>query len=146
MFNVAILKMKDIIKYVIGIVLTATIIIFISKQFSKDTKNEEKIVNEFKNGISMLSEKSFLSCFNQTSTIMANTNKEYTEVAKEDDHSKESFLQGILKTQISSINEIEKQTTNIQQTDNEVKQNQTQEASQDIRNTTSRCENRSYNK
>ena len=107
MFNVTILKMKDIIKYIIGITITVTIVIFISKQFSKENNNEEKIVNEVKNGISMLSEQSFINCFEQAVPTMANLNEEYSKVAKEDDHSREDILQGVLETQISSIKGIE---------------------------------------
>ena len=151
MFNVTILKMKDIIKYIIGITITATIVIFISKQFSKENNNEEKIVNEVKNGISMLSEQSFINCFEQAVPTMKNINEEYSKVAQEDDHSKEDLLQGILKTQISSIQEIE----NEQNLDNEnnqeqnVEQNQAQEqtANQTSRRSSrSRSENRSNNK
>ena len=108
MFNVTILKMRDIIKYLIGVVLTITIVIVISKQFSKDNTKEEKIVNEVKNGISMLSEQSFLGCFEQAVPTMASLNEEYSKVAKEDDHSREDILQGVLETQISSIKGIEK--------------------------------------
>ena len=151
MFNVTILKMKDIIKYIIGITITATIVIFISKQFSKENNNEEKIVNEVKNGISMLSEQSFINCFEQAVPTMKNINEEYSKVAQEDDHSKEDLLQGILKTQIISIQEIE----NEQNLDNEnnqeqnVEQNQAQEqtANQTSRRSSrSRSENRSNNK
>ena len=151
MFNVTILKMKDIIKYIIGITITVTIVIFISKQFSKENNNEEKIVNEVKNGISMLSEQSFINCFEQAVPTMKNINKEYSKVAQEDDHSKEDLLQGILKTQISSIQEIE----NEQNLDNEnnqeqnVEQNQTQEQTTNQtsrRSSRSRSENRSNNK
>lgn len=110
MFNVTILKMKDIIKYVIGITMTIMIIIVISKTFSKNKINsneKEKIVNEVKNGINMLSEKSLTSCFEQTVPVMANFNEEYNKIAKEDDHSKEELLHGFLKTQISSIKGLE---------------------------------------
>lgn len=115
MFNVTILKMKDIIKYIIGIILTITIVIFISKHFQKDNNNEQKIVNELKNGISMLSEQSLLSCFEQTVPTMSNLNEEYNKIAKEDDHSKQDILQGILKTQISSIQQIEENQSNSEQ-------------------------------
>lgn len=115
MFNVTILKMKDIIKYIIGIILTITIVIFISKHFQKDNNNEQKIVNELKNGISMLSEQSLLSCFEQTVPTMSNLNEEYSKIAKEDDHSKQDILQGILKTQISSIQQIEENQSNSEQ-------------------------------
>ena len=103
MFNVTILKMRDIIKYLVGIAITIVIVVVISKQFSKDNNKEEKIVNEVKNGISMLSEQSFLGCFEQAVPTMAYLNEEYSKIAEEDDHSREDILQGILETQISNI-------------------------------------------
>lgn len=157
MFNVTILKMRDIIKYLIGIVVTITIVIVISKQFSKDSKDEEKIVNEVKNGINMLSEQSLLSCFEQAVPTMANINEEYSKVAKEDDHSKENILQGVLETQISSIKGLENiENTNETAEGNlnspekatiESAQNSVQEtASQNIRSRRSRRKNRNNNK
>ena len=151
MFNVTILKMKDIIKYIIGITITVTIVIFISKQFSKENNNEEKIVNEVKNGISMLSEQSFINCFEQAVPTMKNINEEYSKVAQEDDHSKEDLLQGILKTQISSIQEIENEQNlnNKNNQEQNVEQNQIQEQTTNQtsrRSSRSRSENRSNNK
>ena len=109
MFNVTILKMRDLIKYFIGLLTTIIVVVVVSKLFSKNDNNKEenRIVNEVKNGISMLSEQSFLGCFEQAVPAMANINEEYSKVAKEDDHSRQDILQGVLETQISSIKGIE---------------------------------------
>ena len=115
MFNVTILKMKDIIKYILGIIFTISIVIFISKNFQKSDNNENKIVNEVKNKINILSEQSLLNCFEHATPVMSSINDEYSKIAKEDDHSKQNLLQGILKTQISSIQEIEENQNNIEQ-------------------------------
>ncbi len=142
MFNVTILKMKDIIKYIIGIIITILVIVFVSKQF-QNNKNEEKIVNKVKNSINMISEQSLLSCFEQVVPTMANINKEYSEIAKEDDHSKEDLLQGILKTQISSIqgmesNENQETTENINNVNSTQENINVQEIDQSTRNRRSR--------
>lgn len=154
MFNVTILKMRDIIKYIIGLLTTIIVVIVVSKFFSKENKgnNENKIVNEVKNGISMLSEQSFLGCFEQAVPTMANLNEEYSKVAKEDDHSREDILQGVLETQISSIKGIEnmENASNNEKSTNPLNnsledvasQNETQETiNQNTRNTRSRCKN-----
>lgn len=108
MFNVAVLKMKDIIKYFIGIIITVLIVVLISKNFNKDTK-EEKIVQEVKSGVRILSQNSMLNCIEQTMPVVADLNKEYNDIAKEDDIPKnQDFLEGILKSQLSSIKGIEK--------------------------------------
>lgn len=142
MFNVTILKMKDIIKYIIGIIITILVIVFVSKQF-QNNKNEEKIVNKVENSINMISEQSLLSCFEQVVPTMANINKEYSEIAKEDDYSKEDLLQGILKTQISSIqgmesNENQETTENINNVNSTQENINVQEIDQSTRNRRSR--------
>ena len=142
MFNVSILKMKHIIKYIIGIIITILVIVFVSKQF-QNNKNEEKIVNKVENSINMISEQSLLSCFEQVVPTMANINKEYSEIAKEDDHSKEDLLQGILKTQISSIqgmesNENQETTENINNVNSTQENINVQEIDQSTRNRRSR--------
>ena len=158
MFNVTILKMRDIIKYIIGLLTTIIVVVVVSKFFSKDEKNnnENKIINEVKNGLSMLSEQSFLGCFEQAVPTMANINEEYSKVAKEDDHSREDLLQGVLETQISSIKGIEnmenasnnEKSTNPSNDSSEdvASQNETQETTQDTRSSRSRSKNRGNNK
>ena len=102
MFNVTILKMKDIIKYIVGIIITVTIIALISKQFPKEKNNNEgKIVNEIKNGINMLSEQSFINCFEQTVP--------YSKVAKEDNHNKNNCKYHIFVNFIFRVSNIEKE-------------------------------------
>ncbi len=161
MFNVTILKMRDIIKYFIGLLTTIIVVIVVSKFFSKDEKNnnENKIVNEVKNGISMLSEQSFLGCFEQAVPVMANVNEEYSKVAKEDDHSREDILQGVLETQISSIKGIEKienvsnseevanaQNVSSEETSQNIQDSIEETQTQSTRSRRGRSKNRSNNK
>ncbi len=108
MFNITILKMKDIIKYAIGISITLLAIITVSKFFQKDTSKEQKIVQEVKNKFQAISENSLLNCFEQTIPVAANVNEEYKNIASEDDKiESENILQTMLKTQISSIKGME---------------------------------------
>lgn len=101
MFNVTVLKMKDIRKYMFGMLITIIAIMTLSKYFSKETK-EEKIVQKW------VSENSMLSCLDQTIPAMSNLNEEYQKIAQEEDEITENkFLQGILKTQISTIKGME---------------------------------------
>lgn len=110
MFNVTVLKMRDILKYFICITATISIVILISKNFNenpnKDT--EERIVQEVKSGMKMFSQNSMLNCLEETMPVMANLNKEYSEIAKEDDEPQnQDFLEEVLKTQMSSIKGME---------------------------------------
>lgn len=139
MFNITVLKMNDIIKYFIGIVLTAFIVVIISRYFPKE-KNEGKIVQEVKKEVSILSESSFLECLDKTIPVLANVNEEYRNVANEKDVSEdENVLEMILKTQIGSIKGVELAE---EENEQEVKQSSTsyEEVSEDEQDKTQSIE------
>lgn len=101
MFNVTVLKMKDIKKYVIGLLATVVVVIIISKYFPQTAK-EGKMIPK------ITVENSMLGCLDQTVPTIANMNEEYKKIAKEEDElTEDTFLQGILKTQVSSIKGLE---------------------------------------
>lgn len=101
MFNVTVLKMKDIKKYFIGMIATVIIVILVSNYFSK-SGNEQKIVSK------VLSENSMLECLEETVPTVSSINEENEEIVNEDKEIKEEdLLQAILKTQISSMQTME---------------------------------------
>ena len=104
MFNVAILKLKDILKYFIGIILILLIIIFVSKSL-KENNIIEKLGKEF----TLISKNNMLFALDKTIPVISNVNKEYKNIAKEDDiDNSQDMLQIMLGTQISSIKGMEK--------------------------------------
>ncbi len=82
MFNVTVLKMKDIKKYLLGMLATIMVVFIISKYIPKNNN--------------------MLSCLKQTIPTVANTHQEYEQKANEKD-----VLKGVLKTQISSMQTME---------------------------------------
>ncbi len=100
MFNVTVLKMKDIKKYVIGMLVTTIIIITVSQYFPKVLKEKRSLPQ-------WVTENSMLGCLEQAVPTMASDNEEYKKIAEEEEITEDKFLQGILKTQISSIQGIE---------------------------------------
>lgn len=100
MFNVTVLKMKDIKKCFIGILAIAIIAILVSKYFPQ-VANEKKIIQKVLSGNNML------GCLGQTIPAMSKINEEHKEVASEEEIKEENLLQGILKTQVSSIQGME---------------------------------------
>ncbi len=107
MFNVTVLKMRDIMKFFIAIILLLGII-YLGKFFYKKTK-EGNLIEKAKSGIEILSQNNMIQCLDKTIPTISTINKEYNEVASEDDEEIEGdFLQEVLKTQISSINGMEK--------------------------------------
>lgn len=108
MFNVTVLKMRDIFKVIIGITFLVVVVLGISKIFHKDTKENSKGVQKIENGIKALSQFSMINCMDQTIPTMSSINEEYKNIAKEDDQKEnKNILQEMLKTQISSVNAIE---------------------------------------
>ena len=129
MFNVTVFRMRDLLKYFIGIVLTIIMVTIISKYFNKDTKGEKKIIKDVKTGISVLSEKSMVGCLDRTIPSMVTVNNEYKNIANEDDQKEEkNILQAMLETQISSIKAIEE--SDVKETEANVEQENTKEDEQ----------------
>ena len=101
MFNVTVLKLKDIKKYFIGLLLTTIVVVLASKYFPKMSEGKKLAINiEFQN--------SMLGCLKQAVPVMSSINEEYKKMDNENEEVKEeNLLQGILKTQISSIKGME---------------------------------------
>ena len=111
MFNVAVLKMKDILKYLTGIILTVLVIFFASKGMVKNNENnnnDDNIIQKLGKKINLFEENSMLYALDQTIPVISNVNDEYKNIAKEDDEvQEESMLQIMLGSQISSIKGME---------------------------------------
>lgn len=108
MFNVTVLKMKDIIKFFFGITITILVVITINKFVQKNTNDEKKIVQNIKSGLQTLTENSMLQCLDKTIPTITNINEEYKNIANEDDKIKnQDILQSILNTQITTIKGLE---------------------------------------
>lgn len=132
MFNVTVLKMRDIFKVIIGITFLVVVVLGISKIFHKDTKENTKVLQKIEKGIEALSQFSMINCIDQTIPTMSSINEEYKNIAKEDDQKEnKNMLQEMLKTQISSVNAIEEseEITNKGNNENiqENEKNQTEE-------------------
>lgn len=132
MFNVTVLKMRDIFKVIIGITFIVVMVFGISKIFHRDTKEETKVVQKIESGLKSVSQFSMLNCIDQTIPTVSIVNEEYRNIAKEDDQKEnKNILQEMLKTQISSVNAIEEseEITNKENNENiqENEKNQTEE-------------------
>lgn len=106
MFNVTVLKFKDILKYLVGIIITIGIIIFTARYFSytkKDNINEKQITEKSK--IQIFKFGSLTGCLDKTIPTMANLNEKNNE--KEEKNNTTNYLEEIIKTEISSIKGIE---------------------------------------
>ncbi len=109
MFNVTVLKLKDIKKYFISTIIFILLIICLTKVFSQIKKNNEKLKQEVEHKVDNIASQSFKECLDRTMPVIASVNEEYNTIAKEDDinQEKKNILQEILKNQISSIKGVE---------------------------------------
>lgn len=113
MFNITVLKARDLIKYLAGMIIAITAIILISKTFSKTEIKQSVIEKEVKSKIGILSEKSLASSLDQTMPAIKSINKEQKESQKENKKKDNNdLLEAMLYTQISSIKGIEKMQEN----------------------------------
>ena len=102
MFNIAILKLKDVIKFAIVIVVAIFAIMFCAKNL-----------------------KSLSKILDQTLPAIKNMNEEYRNISKEEDPaSDKNILKSMMKTQISSVKGLEeieakqKNVNNVENTEN----------------------------
>lgn len=121
MFNVAVLKLKDLIKFLIGMFIILLVVFFIGKILNyKPNVNMSNIENR----LSFLSSSTMLQALDETIPSIKNINREYRSVAKEDDvHSEKNVLKAMLKTQISSVRGLEE----IEENSNSIAKNENQE-------------------
>ena len=113
MFNITVLKARDLIKYLAGMIISITAVILISKTFNKTEIKQSVIEKEVKSKIGILSEKSIVSSLDQTMPAIKSINKEQKESQKENTKKDNNdLLEAMLYTQISSIKGIEKMQEN----------------------------------
>ncbi len=131
MFNVTVLRMKDLVKYLIGFTLTICVVIYSIKYFSNITgKSNEN--NKISKNLSSLSTKSFTECLDKTVPAMSSIKEDHNSIEEIEEQDKTSFLQQILQTQISSIKgleEVEKISNTKKEKDSE--ENKTNDNDQD---------------
>ena len=140
MFNVRILKMRDIRKCLVGIILTIAIVICTTRYFSsvKKENTKEKVIKETTK-INIFKFGSLTSCLNKTIPTMSNINEEYKKIEKENKETEsKNYLEEFIKTEMSSIKGIELAEQNKQQNTNKedeqtntVENNQTTDTQED---------------
>ena len=115
MFNVTILKMRDIVKYFFGLLLLLFIITIISKNFLKNN-NETKLAEKIEKKASAISEENLIKCVETAIPLISEVNEEY-EASEyiETNFESESFMEYMLKEQISSIKATDLKEDNIEE-------------------------------
>ena len=136
MFNVTILKLKDIVKYIICLFVLILAVVIISKSYSSLKDNTKEVTQNIENAANKVASNSLLACLDASIPVISNINKEYKEVSKEDETKEnKDILQEMLKTQISSIKTIEEaqeesEVANKNENNNDNNENQNDEQSE----------------
>lgn len=120
MFNVTVVKMKDILRYILSCIITIILMMILTKIFSK-IKQDKKEIN-----LDKISFGSLIGCLE--STIPASSILEKEE--KKEKEENKNYLKEILKEEISSMKAIEKIE------ENEIKETQAIEETEEIKEET----------
>ena len=105
MFNVAVLRLKDIVKYIICIFVLILLIFSITDYFSGAKKNTQEVTQKVENVTNQLSSHSLLSCLDATLPVVTSINR--NDEKEKEKLSENDILKSMLETQISSIDEIQ---------------------------------------
>lgn len=109
MFNVTVLKMKDIIKYLVGIMITMFFVIYATRFFLSKKNEIKKNEKQQQSKIEIFQFGSLTSCLEKTIPTMSSINEEYNKREQENNNiTKKNYLEEFIKTEISSIKGIEK--------------------------------------
>lgn len=115
MFNVTVLKMRDIIKYIVGIIIAIFIIVYTAR-FCSSLKNTKKEENKIKVNLKSISANQFIKCLDKTIPVMSNINNEYSKDEKQKGKiTDNNYLEEFLQTEIGSIKGMEKIENNNQE-------------------------------
>ncbi len=96
MFNVTVVNIKDILRYLAGLTLTIVIIVGLARYFYAD---KEKIKSDSK--VEFISKKTYLECLDKTIPVAIEDNTETIE--EMDDSGKEKILEKLLRVELSAL-------------------------------------------
>ncbi len=124
MFNVTVLRLKDIVKYIICIFVLILLIFSITNYFSAAKENTQEVTQKVENVTNQISSHSLLSCLDATLPVVASIQHNEEDENKKEKINENDILKSMLETQISSIKGIqglEESTHETQKTEEEQK-------------------------
>ena len=118
MFNVTVLKIGDIIKYLVGISIIVMLMVFTARYFSSTKEN--KNTKNFK----VFQANSLTKCMEQEIPAMASISSE-NDIKAQNTTSQNNYLEQFLQTEISSIKGIQEAEEKVEVEDKNKNQNET---------------------
>lgn len=114
MFNVTVLKLRDIVKYLVGIMIIIGVIAYTTRFFAYKQGNKNNVLEKTNNTsvgkLQTMKIGSLTSCFEKTLPVVADNNEKNNKenISKANNN----YLEGFLKTEISAIKGIEETEKN----------------------------------
>ena len=117
MFNVTVLRLKDIVKYIICIFVLILLIFSITNYFSGAKENTQEVTQKVENVTNQISSHSLLSCLDATLPVVASIQHNGGDENKKEEINENDILKSILETQISSIKGVQSIEESTQETE-----------------------------
>ena len=130
MFNVTIINIKDIIKYLVSITLVIILLFILTRYFSgvKDNNDFKLLLND---KLSLILNNNYTICLDTTIPCIKNVNKEINKIAEEDDQVESGYLKKLLGVELSQL-ELEKKTMKNLEESTEVAKQEKEDAKTDV--------------
>ena len=130
MFNVTIINIKDIIKYLVSITLVIILLFILTRYFSgvKDNNDFKLLLND---KLSLILNNNYTVCLDSTIPCIKNVNKEINKIAEEDDQVESGYLKKLLGVELSQL-ELEKKTMKNLEENTEVAKQEKEDAKTDV--------------
>lgn len=133
MFNVAVVNVKDVMKYLISIIITLIVVMFLAKYFSnKNSKMQETQNMGEMQSLGVIMQNPMLLCLDETLPGIREINKELNN--NEDLIEEESLLEKLLKVEIGMFYFKNEDTTNIAEVPTTEENKQTSEQIENVNN------------
>lgn len=123
MFNVTVLKMKDIIKFILIVLSVIILLFFIVKVASNIFKGDNNIFKAIGESISSFSKDNLIGCLDMS--IPAISSIEGNENTEKEKNKENALLKGILESQITSFKTIEESEYEIAKDNEELNEDNT---------------------
>ena len=117
MFNVTVLRLKDIVKYIICIFVLILLIFSITNYFSGAKENTQEVTQKVENVTNQISSHSLLSCLDATLPVVASIQHNGGDENKKEEINENDILKSILETQIGSIKGVQSIEESTQETE-----------------------------
>lgn len=112
MFNVTVLSLKDIKKYLLGIFFTIILVIIATRFFMSKKENlpktENKIETAISNQMQNLEKHMIKSGISQTIPAFSSVNEDKTKIKQEENKENKSIMESLLTSEINIMKEIDK--------------------------------------